>query len=164
MTGSGSEPTGGDRPAVAPYGPATASIRRFLVRLAALDDAARETVVARFTAVANSRAFAAADMALAETIERSGRADAQDALAGPLLQLVRRREHTDAFPADVSAESAESAEGADAEGAGPALDALAEPALAALLALLVRDLLPPAQFHLLYSAFADAIPAEAPED
>jgi hypothetical protein len=158
MTGSGSEPTGGDRPAVAPYGPATASIRRFLVRLAALDGAAREAVVARFTAVANSRAFAAADMALAETIERSGRADAQDALAGPLLQLVRRREHTDAVPADASAESA------DAEAAGPALDALAEPALAALLALLVRDLLPPAHFHLLYSPFADAIPAEAPED
>jgi hypothetical protein len=154
MTGFGAGPTGEDRPTSAPYGPATASIRHFLVRLAALDAAAREAVVTRFEAVANSRAFAAADVALAETIERSGRADAQDALAGPLLQLVRRRDHSDASAANSGAESA------DAESAAPALDALAEPALAALLALLVRDLLQPAHFQTLYGAFAEAIPAD----
>jgi hypothetical protein len=150
MNDPGITPDG--RPAGAPYGPATPSIRRFLVQLAALDAEAREAVVERFAAVAGSRAFVTADAALAETIERSGRADAQDALAGPLLQLVRRREQAadSALPTDA---------GEDEE---QTLEALAEPALAALLALLVRDLLAPAHFRTLYGAFDPVIPADPP--
>ena len=150
---SGAEHSAEGRPAGSPYGPATAAIRRFLVRLAALDANARDSVVERFAAVASSRAFATADAALAETIERSGRGDAQEALAGPLLQLVRRRD--DSAPASIV--------GADGEDE-PALDALAEPALGALLALLVRDLLPPAHFRTLYGAFDVAIPADTPDE
>ena len=150
---SDAEPTGEGRPAGAPYGPATASVRRFLVRLAALDADARESVLERFAAIASSRAFVSADAALAETIERSGRGDAQDALAGPLLQLVRHR-----------GEVASSATSDAVEEEEPELDALAEPALAALLALLVRDLLPASHFRTLYGAFDAVIPADTPDD
>ena len=133
------------KPVSAPYGPATVSIRRFLVRLASLDPMARDAIVTRFAELADSRAYTVADAALAETIERSGRTDAQDALAGPLLQLVRPREPSHLAAGD--------------HGPDVALDALAEPALAALLALLVRDLLPSVHFRTLYSPFDESIPA-----
>ena len=132
----------------APYGPATPAIRRFLVQLATLDAASRDAVVARFDAASRSRPFALADAALAETIERSGRSDAQEALAGPLLQMARRsgdRAQGDTLPP---------------EGDVPDLEAFAEPALAALLALLVRDLLSPAHFRVLYGPFDETIPVE----
>jgi len=120
-----------------------------MVRLAALDAEARNTVLARFASVARTRAFALADAALAATIERSGRADAQNALAGPLLQIVGPREVPGAeHPSGDSAEDA------------PDVNAFAEPALAALLALLVRDLLSTAHFATLYGPFDTAIPAE----
>jgi hypothetical protein len=128
-----------------PYGPETAAVRRFLVRLAGLGATDSATVVARYETIAATRAYEAADARLGEVITRSGRDEARDALSGPLLQLVKRPT-PDVSPA------------ADAE-ADIALDPIAEPALAALLALMVRDLLDDATVQLLTYAFADTIPA-----
>ncbi len=127
-----------------PYGPETAAVRRFLVRLAGLGATDRAAVVARYETIAATRAYEAADARLGEVITRSGRDEARDALSGPLLQLVKRPT-PDAPPA------------ADAEGE-IALEPIAEPALAALLALMVRDLLDDATVQLLTDAFADTIP------
>ena len=82
-----------------------------------------------------TREFEIADASLGDLLERSGRVDARDAVAGPLLQLVRGETDDD-------------------------LDPVAEAALAALLALMMRDLLAPADFDTLYSAFMLAIPTE----
>ncbi len=139
-------------PTSMPYGPATASVRRFLVQLAALDLNAHDTVVARFNACLPTRPFHAAELELGEVVERSGRADARDALAGPLMQLVRQRD------TDLDAATPNDAE--TSPNAIP-LDPIAEPALSALLALLVRDLLPSASFNILYSAFDEVIPQES---
>ncbi len=125
----------------APYGPGTPAVRRFLVQLAGLGAVAREQVVARYAASSRTSAYAAAETALGDAIERSGRTDARDALAGPLLQLVRRADAADS-PDDELA----------------ALDPIAEPALAALLALIVADLLPRDTVALLYAPFDDVIP------
>ena len=129
-----------------PYGPATPSIRRFLVQLAGLDAATHAAVTAKFASLSTSQAFAAADAALADTIERSGRSQERDALAGPLLQMTRRA--SGMLPADGTEQPHD-------------LDPIAEPALAALLALLVADVIPPRHFAVLYSAFEDAIPRDA---
>ena len=123
-----------------PYGPETAAVRRFLVRLAGLGASDRAAVVARYETVAATRAYEAADARLGEVITRSGREEARDALSGPLLQLVKRP------TPDASPESE------------IALEPIAEPALAALLALMVRDLLDDATVLLLTDAFADTIP------
>lgn len=131
------------------YGPETPAIRRFLVRLAALAPDVRERVVHRYREQEFSSAFHAADATVGETIERSGRTDARDALGGPLVQIVQR-------PADAAQQ-----EIADEDDLSGMLDPIAEPALAALLALLVRDLLPAAQFAVLYAPFSDAIPIDA---
>ena len=141
-----SEPLDGQKipPVVArssgPYGPATPKVRGFLVQLAGLGADARREIVGRHEGIAPTSAYAAAEALLGETIERSGRTDARDALAGPLLQLVRR--------------SGEIAEGLDA------LDPIAEPALAALLAILVEDLMPGEQTALLYTPFQSVMPYE----
>ncbi len=95
----------------------------------------RGEVTRRFDTVSASREFEIADASLGDLLERSGRVDARDAVAGPLLQLVRS--------------------GSDDE-----LDPIAESALAALLALMMRDLLSPADFDILYSAFSIAIPPD----
>ncbi len=121
-----------------PYGPNTAAVRGFLVRLAGLGVADRELVVARHEALAHTREYEIADAALGEAITRSGRDDARDALTGPLLQLVK------------SADSA--------AGEAVPLEPIAEPALAALLALLVRDLLSDDVVHVLTEPFAGIIP------
>ena len=131
-----------------PYGPETAAVRRFLVRLAGLGATDRAAVVARYETIAATRAYEAADARLGEVITRSGRDEARDALSGPLLQLVKRP------TPDVSPASDAKAE-AEAE---IALEPIAEPALAALLALMVRDLLDDATVQLLTDAFADTIP------
>lgn len=126
-----------------PYGPQTAAVRSFLVRLAGLGSADREAVVARHTAIARSRAYEAADTLLGELVTRSGREEARDALSGPLMQLVKR-------PADPNAHHETDDE--------IALEPIAEPALAALLALMVRDLIDPASLRLLTDAFSDTLP------
>lgn len=130
-----------------PYGPATPAIRRFLVRLAALGASERHAAIAGYAAVRETRAWQIAETALAEVIERSGRSSAQEALAGPLLQLVRRPE--------ASAQVPEST-----EEALDTLEPMAEPALAALLALMVHDLLTPRDFATLYAPLADIIPLD----
>lgn len=127
-----------------PYGPQTAAVRGFLVRLAGLGSADRNAVVARHAAIANSRAYEAADALLGETITRSGREEARDALSGPLLQLVKRPSATPQ-PDDASDLVVE-------------LEPIAEPALAALLALMVRDLIDAESLRLLTDAFADTLP------
>lgn len=129
-------------PSALPYGPQTAAVRGFLVRLAALGAADRAAVVARFASVATSRSYEAADSRLGDVITKSGREDARDALSGPLLQLVKR-------PASATTPLS----GAEIE-----LEPIAEPALAALLALMVRDLLDDATVRLLTEAFSDTIP------
>lgn len=119
-----------------PYGPATFTLRRFLVSLAALGASQRARVIARFAEVSATPAFASADLALGQAIEGSGRIDARDALAGPLLQLLQR----------------------PGQHVGDELDPIAEPALAAALALLVEELISPDQFALLYDAIGTEIP------
>lgn len=109
-------------------------MRRFLVQLAALESDTHRDVLSRFDSVRHSHDFAVADQTLGQTLERSGREDARDAVAGPLLQLVRLTDETDD------------------------LDAIAEPALAALLALIVSDLLAESTVATLYMPFAQAIP------
>ncbi len=136
-----------------PYGPATPSIRRFLVQLAALGPVARAGVVRVFELAESTPAYRLADAAVGETIERSARTDARDALGGPLLALMRR----------TGGGNASHTTGADDETDADALhdlDPLAEPALAALLALLVRDLISAEQFAALYAPFAEAIPLD----
>jgi hypothetical protein len=125
----------------APYGPGTPLVRRFLVQLAGLGAEARHRVVANHAEVVETAAFAAAEVALGETIERAGRTDARDALAGPLLQLVRRVDSAAATADELAT-----------------LDPIAEPALAALLALIVADLLPADEVGRLYAPFNAVIP------
>ncbi len=135
----------------APYGPQTAAVRRFLVRLAGLAPTERAAIAARFATVSTTRAFERADAALAEAVERSGRGDARDALSGPLLQLLRRPGSATAVPV------------AGRENTTDALDdydPVAEAVLSAALALLVQDLLVPAHFTGLYAACAESIPLE----
>lgn len=127
-----------------PYGPATDAVRNFLVQLAGLDSEAHDGVVARFDALHQERVYVAADVTLGQTLERSGRNDARDAVAGPLLQLVRIEQADD--PA------------VDSRSLEHALDPIAEPALAAVLALIVSDLLPTATLATLYSPFEPIIP------
>ncbi len=126
--------------AVHPYGPATPNVRRFLVQFAGLGAETRRAVLARHATVVDTPAYVAAERLIGETIERSGRTDARDALAGPLMQLVRA---TDAnIPGD---------------DALAMLDPIAEPALAMLLALLVADLVPAAAVDVLCSPFASVL-------
>lgn len=126
-----------------PYGPATVPIRRFLLRLAGLGGADRSAVVHRYADGAVRTEWARAERALAEAIERSGRSDAQNAISGPLLQLVRR-------------ESVATPDGTEDPLA--ALDPIAEPALAALLALMAQDLLREVDVATLYDPFEAIIP------
>ena len=128
-----------------PYGPNTAVIRRFLVRLAGLGSGDKAAVVARYGDLTRTRAWEAAETLLATAIERSGRDAQRDALSGPLLQLVR--------PAVATATISE-------DDALAQLDPVAEPALAALLALLVRDLLPESAVGTLMEPFAGFVEAE----
>lgn len=125
-----------------PYGPNTAMIRRFLVRLAGLGAADRQAVVDRYTMLSASPEWYAAEGSLATSIERSGREAFRDALSGPLLQLVRPTHPTAS---------------ADEDDWLTALDPIAEPALAALLGLLVSDVLPAPTVHTLLAPFDDAV-------
>jgi hypothetical protein len=127
-----------------PYGPNTPAVRQFLRQLAGLGTGARTDVVTRHTDRCTSRAWQTDETVLGATIERAGRADAQQAIAGPLLQLVRR--------SDAPAATGDDVEALDH------LDPIAEPALAALLVLVVVDLLPPDVAERLYAPFAVVIP------
>jgi hypothetical protein len=130
----------GATPQREPYGPQTAAVRRFLVQFAGLGAAARAEVMASHRAVVDRREYVAAESLIGETIARAGRTDARDALAGPLLQLVRTAD-----------------EAAANDDALSMLDPIAEPALAAMLALLVADLVPETAFAELYRPFESVI-------
>ncbi|WP_396203455.1 hypothetical protein [Gemmatimonas sp.] len=131
------------------YGPNTAAIRRFLVRLAGLGIEARSRVTDAYAAEVSTRAWVLAETALATAIERSGREPQRDALSGPLLQLVQRDRG--------AAATATAAEATDEDRVLDTLDPVAEPALAALLALLVCDLLDGAQLARLMAPFEGVI-------
>ncbi len=128
-----------------PYGPRTRQVRDFLVRFAGLGAHARANVVTRFNAVSNTPEFLAAEALLGETIARAGLLDARDALAGPLLQLVRV---PDAAPLSEPSTGEQDV----------ILDAIAEPALAALLAILTEELVDPDMTRRLYAPFDEALP------
>jgi len=128
-------------------------VRFFLVRLAGLGNSDRDDVVQRYAAQCSRAEYLAAETLLGETLERSGRTDARDALAGPLMQLVQLVRQPD------SANEASDAGAPDDDLAS--LHPIAEPALAALLALLVADLLPADVTALLYAPFAERIPRPA---
>lgn len=136
------------------YGPNTAAIRRFLVRLAGLGIEARSRVTDAYAAEVSTRAWMLAETALATAIERSGREPQRDALSGPLLQLVQRDRGA---AATATAATATAAEATDEDRVLDTLDPVAEPALAALLALLVCDLLDGAQLARLLAPFEGVI-------
>jgi hypothetical protein len=141
------------------YGPNTAAIRRFLVRLAGLGIEARSRVTDAYAAEVSTRAWVLAETALATAIERSGREPQRDALSGPLLQLVQRDRGAaaTATAATATAATATAAEATDEDRVLDTLDPVAEPALAALLALLVCDLLDGAQLARLMAPFEGVI-------
>lgn len=123
----------------APYGPSTAIVRRFLASFAGLSAADRIAVIASYTERAESATWQRADAALATALTGADREAARDAVAGPLLQLVRIGEPNDDDPL-------------------ASLDPVAEPALAALLALLVADVLDAMHINTLYAPFEPLIP------
>lgn len=132
-----------------PYGPNTPAVRRFLVDFAGLSQSDRANVVSRYTQLSADNAWQQAERELGRVIVASGRESAQQALAGPLLQLVRRA--SPATDGDSSAEAESDRE--------PELDDVAEAALAALLTLLAQDLLNIEQRRALLAPFADVLPA-----
>ena len=129
-----------DQPPSHPYGPSTALIRRFFVRLAALGATEREAVVKRYSTESTTPKWQRAELQLGMAVSQANREDSQQALAGPLLQIVSTNDNQ--------------------SGDEPKLHPIAEPALAALLALLVYDVAP-ALVETLYSPFADIIPFES---
>lgn len=131
-------------PSAAPYGPNTPAVRRFLQRFAALRPADWDRAARAYAAADGTAALTAADRALAQAVERAGRASERDAVVGPLVQLVRDVPLAPTVP------------GGDA--ALPLLPPVAEAALAALLALVMRDVLPARAFDTLYAPFADLVP------
>ena len=138
-------PRAADPSPQAPYGPQTPAVRRFLQRFAALSAADWDAAVEAYAAAAVTAAYTAADRDLARAVERAGRTGERDAVLGPLAQLVR----VDADPLH-----------APVDGEPPvAMHRVAEAALAALLALVVRDVLPPRAFAVLYAPFEAMIPA-----
>lgn len=133
-----------------PYGPNTPAVRRFLVDFAGLSQSDRANVVARYTQLSADNAWQQAERELGRVIVASGRESAQQALAGPLMQLVRR-----AAPAAAADSTQDEA---------PELDDVAEAALAALLALLAQDLLSVEQRRTLLAPFVDVLPAWSPPE
>jgi hypothetical protein len=134
-------------------------VRRFLQRFAALRPGEWERAARRYEEQQGTAPLAAADRALAQAVERAGRAAERDAVVGPLVQLVR-----DAPPGPGGGGRAPGPGAAGGADEGPALlPPVAEAALAALLALVVRDVLPAPAFAALYAPFAELIPVDALE-
>ena len=131
-----------------PYGPNTPAVRRFLQRFAALRPAEWERAARRYEEQQGTPALAAADRALAQSVERAGRTAERDAVVGPLVQLVR--------DAPIPPRGHERGD----EGLALLLPPVAEAALAALLALVVRDVLPARAFDALYAPFAELVPVQ----
>jgi hypothetical protein len=125
------------------YGPSTPQIRRFLMHLASLGAGARSDIADRYRVIRDSQAFVTAELAIGLAIEQGGRVDARDAVAGPLLQLVRKVEEP--VPTDEPL---------------ALLDPVAEPALAAVLALLVADLVSADHSQTLYAPFEPFLPRD----
>lgn len=122
-----------------PYGPATPIVRRFLARFAGLSVTDRAAIVASHAVRADTAAWDRAETALAAALTGADREAARDAVAGPLLQLVRVGVADDNDPL-------------------ASLDPVAEPALAALLALLVSDVLDDVHVDTLYAPFEALMP------
>jgi hypothetical protein len=107
------------------------------VRLAGLGTTERAKIANRYEQLSTTTQWMTTEAELGNAMSGSGRLDVQEALSGPLMQLVSSRG------------------GSSDE---PELDPVAEPALAAILALAVEDMLSPEQVHILYEPFTDAIP------
>lgn len=133
-----------------PYGPNTPAVRRFLVDFAGLSQSDRANVVSRYAQLSADNAWQQAERELGRVIVASGRESAQQALAGPLMQLVRR--------------SATAAAADSTQDEAPELDDVAEAALAALLTLLAQDLLSIEQRRTLLAPFADVLPGWRPPE
>ena len=129
-------------PAALPYGPNTAAVRRFLQHLAGKPASDCIAAARAYSALQQTREFAAADRALGVAIDRAERAEARDAVVGPIVQLMGSHE--------------ERVSGKPEAGVAP--EALAESALAAALALIARDLVPATVFDVLYGPYAELIP------
>jgi hypothetical protein len=128
-----------------PYGPNTSIVRRFLQRLAgkpASDCAAAARV---YLSLQGTPALIAADRAVGQELEGSGRTDARDAVVGPIIQLMSG--HATRLASDPSL-------------SGVSLDDMAEAALAAVLGLIVGDILAADALEVLYRPYAGIIPIE----
>ena len=134
---------------LAPYGPNTPVVRRFLVRFAALGAEQRAAVLGMYRRCSETPEWVRAELLLGETVESSGRSDVPNAIAGPLLQLVQ--------PADgIVHDTVHDIVNEDEQ----RIDPIAEPALAAVLSLAVSDLLPYQAQSTLYAPFASTIPMD----
>src|SRR5687767_1166823 len=109
-----------------PYGPNTSVVRRFLQRLAGKPASDCATAARAYLSLQGTPALIAADRALGEALEGSGRTDARDAVVGPIIQLMSG--HAARLEADPSL-------------SGVSLDDMAEAALAAALGLIAGDIL-----------------------
>lgn len=143
-----------------PYGPATASIRRFMARLAAISSADRLIICQAYEKASELPRWSQVERRLAAIIERSGRQAEQEAVAGPLLQLVRLEAGASSGMQGEAEVLSETASEAADDDPLKNLDPVAEPALAAVLALLVRDLLQPSDFELLIGPVVQVISLE----
>ena len=130
---------------LAPYGPNTPVVRRFLVRFAALGAEQRAAVLTTYRRCSETSEWVRAELLLGETVESSGRSDIPNVIAGPLLQLVQ--------PANGIVDGIVHED-------EQRIDPIAEPALAALLTLAVSDLLPDQAQSTLYAPFASTIPMD----
>lgn len=132
------------------YGPNTPAVRRFLQRFAALRPSELERAARAYAELDATPALTSADRALAQAMERTGRAAERDAVVGPLVQLAHDPDRPRAPGAP-----------ADRDEGLALLPPVAEAALGAALALIVRDVLDARAFATLYGPFAELIPADA---
>ena len=132
-----------------PYGPNTPAVRRFLQRLAGKPAADCATAARMYLSLQGTPVLIAADRAVGQAVESSGRTDARDAVVGPIIQLMN------GHAGRLESEPALS---------GVSLDDMAETALAAVLALIVGDIIAADALEVLYRPYAGIIPIEQIED
>ena len=132
-----------------PYGPNTAIVRRFLQRLAGKPATDCAAAGRAYLSLQGTPALIAADRALGQALEGSGRTDARDAIVGPIIQLMSG--HAARLESDPTL-------------SGISLDDMAEAALAASLGLIAGDIIPADALSVLYQPFAGIIPLESIEE
>jgi hypothetical protein len=128
-----------------PYGPNTPIVRRFLQRLAGKPASDCASAARAYLSLQGTPALIAADRALGQAVEGSGRTDARDAVVGPIIQLMSG--HAARLETDPSL-------------SGVSLDDMAEAALAAVLGLIAGDILAADALEVVYRPYAGVIPIE----